>query len=373
MIIGIASLIVFFVIALLMYRKTLPALLALPIMALALSIVGGVPADDILTEIIGKGALKLNAAYTTTMFGGILAELLNRLGIAKSIVKLVAEFAGDNRFILSLALTLITALLFSTLGGLGAVIMIGTIILPVLLSLGIAGQTAGALFLFGISLGGMFNIANWQLYMDVLGLPQALIVNFVSNFSFVLLSLIIVFLAINLQEGKSRIYGLAGGLGFVMIVFVLSHLSIFSIAHAATAQLPGGSPLLLHWSAQVMAIIFCLLIAYAVFRGHSKKIDLPLIVYFAPFIALCLVLFFQWPFIPAFIAGIAYAVLASWRSDSVKILSQSIIEGITTVIPAIVLMIGIGMLITAVQHPAFAHTYHAAYCIAVCQEHHGNT
>ena len=96
------------------------------------------------------------------------------------------------------------------------------------------------------------------------------------------------------------------------------------------------------------------MIAYAFFRARNRKTDLPLIVYLAPFIALCLVLFFHWPFIPAFIAGIAYAVLASWRSDSVKVLSQSIIEGITTVIPAVVLMIGIGMLITAVQHPAFA-------------------
>ncbi len=53
-------------------------------------------------------------------------------------------------------------------------------------------------------------------------------------------------------------------------------------------------------------------------------------------------------------AGIVYAVLGSWRSDSVKILNQSIIEGVTTVVPVIVLMIGIGMLITAVQHPSFA-------------------
>ena len=256
MVIGISSLIVFFVIAILMYRKTLPALLALPIMALALAIVGGVPADDILTEIIGKGALKLNAAYTTTMLGGILAELLNRLGIAKSIVKLVAEFAGDNRFILSLALTLITALLFSTLGGLGAVIMIGTIILPVLLSLGVASQTAGALFLFGISLGGMFNISNWQLYMDVLGLPQELIVNFVSNFSFVLLALIIVFLAVNLQEGIQRLYGLAGGLVFVVVSFLFTHLNIFSVLPHAAGQPSGDSSSTLHLSAQVIGHCF---------------------------------------------------------------------------------------------------------------------
>src|SRR5271154_2366162 len=111
MLTGIISLLVYLLIAVLIYRKTISALLALPIMAVALSIIGGVPGDAILTEIIGKGSLKLATTYTTTMFGAVLAELLNRLGIAKSIVKLVAEFAGDNRFLLCLSLLLITALL----------------------------------------------------------------------------------------------------------------------------------------------------------------------------------------------------------------------------------------------------------------------
>jgi hypothetical protein len=122
------------------------------------------------------------------------------------------------------------------------------------------------------------------------------------------------------------------------------------------AALPGGEMAMLqNMSVQVFSAIIGLLIIHAFIRARQKKTDLPFIVYLTPFIALCLALFFQWPFIPAFVAGITYAVLSSWRSDSVKILNQSIVEGITTVIPAIVLMIGIGMLITAVQHPAFAH------------------
>jgi len=353
MLTGIISLIAYILMATLIYRKKLSALLALPIMAVALSIIGGVPANDILTEILGKGSLKLSTAYTTTMFGSVLAELLNRLGIAKSIVKLVAEFAGDNRFLLGLSLTLITALLFSTLGGLGAVIMVGTIILPVLLSLGITNQTAGALFLFGISLGGMFNIVGWQLYMDVLGIPKEQIIGFVSNFSFVSLALIVVFLTAELKDKKNILYALVSAL-LMVAGFVGLHYSRRHFFSANTLSIQSTPSTLTPGSVEIFSIILCVLIAYALYRAQTKQTDLPLIVYFTPFVALCLVLLFQWPFIPAFIAGIAYAVLASWRSDSVKVLNQSIIEGVSTVIPVMVLMIGIGMLISAVQHPSFA-------------------
>ncbi len=353
MLTGIITIIAYLLMAVLIYRKVLSALVALPIMAVALAIIGGVPANDILNEIIGKGALKLSTTYTTTMFGSILAELLNRLGIAKSIVKVVAEFAGDNRFFLGLVLTLVTALLFSTLGGLGAVIMVGTIILPILLSLGITNKTAGALFLFGISLGGMFNIVGWQMYMDVLNIPKDQIINFVSHFAFVSLSLIIVFLTIELKDKKNILYALVSfliiGCAFLGIHTIKNNM-LFQTANSQSA------PTILHTSIEAFSVLLCLLIPYAVFRASSKKTDLPFLVYLTPLVALCLVLFFQWPFIPAFLAGIAYAVLGSWRSDSVKILNQSIIEGITTVVPVVVLMIGIGMLITAVQHPSFAQS-----------------
>jgi len=356
MLIGIISLLVYLFIAVLIYRKTISALLALPIMAIALSIIGGVPGDAILSEIIGKGSLKLATTYTTTMFGAVLAELLNKLGIAKSIVKFVAEFAGDSRFFLSVALILITALLFSTLGGLGAVIMVGTIILPVILSVGINNKTAGAIFLFGISLGGMFNIVGWQMYMDVLGLPKNQIIDFVSHFGFVLFTLIIVFLTVELSEKKNIFWGVLTAViaacGFVAVHWQKNH----GIGSILTPVMPTAeSNPLQNISFQIFAAVIVLLVVHAYIRVRQKKSDLPFIVYLTPFIALCLALFFQWPFIPAFIAGITYAVLSSWRSDSIKVLNQSIIEGITTVIPAIVLMIGIGMLITAVQHPAFAH------------------
>jgi len=84
--------------AALMYSRRISALLALPIMAVVIAAIGGIPAADILKDVINAGALKLHSAYATTMIGAILAELINKHGIAKSMVRWVAEFAGDSPF-----------------------------------------------------------------------------------------------------------------------------------------------------------------------------------------------------------------------------------------------------------------------------------
>jgi H+/gluconate symporter-like permease len=346
MFVGLGCLIVFLLMAALMCSRRLSALLALPLMAVALALVSGVPGKDILAEIIAKGALKLNATYTTTMFGAMLAELLNRLGVAKALVRWVAEFAGDNPFYLGMLLTAVTALLFSTLGGLGAVIMVGTIALPVMLSLGIANATAGALFLFGISLGGMFNIAAWQLYMDVLGLPKEQIIAFIVPFALVLSALIIVFLAVELKKRKN-IPSAGASLLFLSVMFWLIQKN-FKV-EAATTQ-PVADP----QSIMGSGIVLIALSIYAVYRSSKNKKDTPGFVLLTPLVPLALVLLCHWDFIPAFLAGFVFAALGSWQQNSLNQLNRSIIDGISTVIPAVVLMIGIGMLITAVRHPSVA-------------------
>ncbi|HEY9871774.1 MAG TPA: hypothetical protein V6D08_21650, partial [Candidatus Obscuribacterales bacterium] len=71
-----------------------------------------------------------------------------------------------------------------------------------------------------------------------------------------------------------------------------------------------------------------------------------------PFIPLALVLVCHWEIIPAFLAGIAYGALVTWQRNSINILTRSIIDGVGAVIPAVLLMIGIGMLLASVTHPS---------------------
>ncbi|MBX9666344.1 MAG: hypothetical protein K2X93_01945 [Candidatus Obscuribacterales bacterium] len=332
------------------------ALLALPIMALLMAAIGGIPGPEILEEVITKGSVKLHMAYTTTMFGAILAELMNRHGIAKALVRWVAEFAGDNPYVLGVILTMVTALLFSTLGGLGAVIMIGTIILPVMLSIGISATTAGGLYLFGISLGGMFNLANWQLYSDVLKVAQPTIVQFVVPFSFILGLAILLFLLVELKNWRNLKYFFAfSGLALVSLVGVLrGGLPYASGDTAPTSLAAPVAPSVVPWSIPAAVFVLACLTAFAIYRNSSKSIKLSGFALITPILPLLLVLGCGWGIMPAFVAAIFYGTLITWQRDSINQLTRAIIDGITTVIPAMFLMIGIGMLISAVSNERIA-------------------
>lgn len=341
-----AIIIVFLIMAGLMYTRRVSALLALPIMAIVIAIVGGIPGPEILDEVITKGSVKLHSAYTTTMFGAVLAELMNRHGIAKALVRWVAEFAGDNPYVLGMVLTTVTALLFSTLGGLGAVIMIGTIILPVMLSIGISTATAGGLYLFGISLGGMFNLANWQFYVDVLKVDQATIIQFIVPFAFIICFAVMLFLAIELQNAKNIKYFLGG-----VVVLLAASFGLYAGFNPTAAA---ATPVVAPWSMPAAAVVYSLMIVNAFMRNAKKQASLSWLALITPILPLFLVLACGWGIMPAFVAAIAFGVLATWQRDSISMLTRAIIDGITTVIPAIFLMIGIGMLIASVSHQQVA-------------------
>lgn len=345
MLIGIACLAVFVVMAMLMYSRRISALLALPVMAIVMSILAGIPEKEILSDVINQGAVKMHVAYTTTMFGAVLADLLNKQGIAKALIRWVAEFSGDNQFVLGIVMTLVTALLFSTLGGLGAVIMVGTIVLPALLSLSISSITAGALFLFGISLGGMFNIAGWQLYIDVLHLSPPSIIGFIVPFAAIVALIVVTFLVIELKNWNNLKY---------LVLAVLLEIAILPSLSSHGASQQTAPPVMDPAANMVVGVIGIALLILAVVRHVRKTEGISGLALLTPITPLILVLVCHWDFIPAFLAGIVYGALTTWKRDSVTVITRSIIDGISSVIPAVVLMIGIGMLITAVRHPVIA-------------------
>lgn len=348
MYVGLSCLVVFAVMAALMYSRRISALLALPIMAVLMAVFGGIAPPEILSDVISSGVLKLHNAYATTIVGAVLAELVNKHGIAKAMVRWVAEFAGDNPFVLGCLLTAVTSLLFSSLGGLGAVIMVGTVVLPVMLSLGISPQTAGGLFLFGISLGGMFNLGNWPLYIEVLKVNQTDIVSFVVPFAGIVAITIMSFLAVELKQWRNWQPWLAGvsvvsGALWWLLTSGRLQTSVTKAGEVADENSIYG-----------FALLIVLLSIYALFRLANNKVGLPGFAFLTPIVPLVLVLVFHWAIIPAFMAGIIYGVLITASKDSITILTRAIIDGGSAVIPAVVLMMGIGMLLCAVMHPSIA-------------------
>ncbi len=61
-----------------MFTRKLPALLALPLMAVLIALIGGVSFQDILSLVVGKGVLRLHNAYVIAIFGSMLSVLMQK-------------------------------------------------------------------------------------------------------------------------------------------------------------------------------------------------------------------------------------------------------------------------------------------------------
>jgi len=307
---ALALLAIFAVMAVLMYLNRLPAIVALPVMAIAIALVARVPWAD-LANIISDGAFYLHKAYATAILGAILAQIVAKTGVAETMVKKAAELGGDRPLVLSLVLTGVVALLFTTLGGLGAVIMVATIIFPILLALGLPQLTVGCLFLLGMSLGGIFNLTNWQLYKETLGLQTSTILSFAAPLAVLMAAATIAFAAVQLRPARLRRYW--------------------------QDPQPPKPVTFAPWYTLLTPIIPLLPVLGFALRNLIARPTKP----------------FDFPIITAMVIGIAYGLLTAPRPEQgrVQLLTRSAIEGIAAVAPAVALMLGIGMLIKAVTHP----------------------
>jgi hypothetical protein len=99
-----------------------------------------------------------------------------------------------------------------------------------------------------------------------------------------------------------------------------------------------------------IALLFVMSLKHAIW-GTSGKNQIYWSAYFTPLIPLLLILVFSMNFIAAFICGLVYGYLATFRKGSLNTLVQAILEGGGVVMPAVVLMLGIGMLLNAIMGP----------------------
>ncbi|MBV9102337.1 MAG: hypothetical protein JO060_02040, partial [Candidatus Eremiobacteraeota bacterium] len=171
-VIGVAMLGIFAVCALLMWARILPAILAVPFMALAIAAISGAGPHGVASVII-DGSPKLAAVMVTVVFGALLSRVTIQTGIAETIVNYAAEFGGDEPLWLALLMSLVVAVLFTSLYGLGAIIMVGSIVLPIMMTVGVPRRTSAILFMLAFALGFIFNITQWKLYTQVFGVTRA--------------------------------------------------------------------------------------------------------------------------------------------------------------------------------------------------------
>ena len=292
---GIAIVAVFLLLAGLMVARRLPALLAVPLMAIAMTALAGASAAT-LGDVIAKGVVQLAPVYATVIFGALLSRVVLQTGIAETIVTYAAEFGGDRPLVLALILCAAVALLFTSVTGLGAIIMIGTIVLPVMMTVGVPRTTAATLFLLAFGLGYILNIAQWKFYRDVFGVDQ--------------------------PELQSYIYVLFAIDALVLVAFAL--IRARTTRDYATFAVAGDSP-----------------------RKRANAAAL-----LTPVLPLVLFAGFHVDAIVAFLVAALYGVLVTRPRAIPATLSAAWIRGVEDVAPAVILMMGIGMLLVAAKTPA---------------------
>jgi len=348
---------VFLVMALSMFFRKIPALLALPLMAFLIPLVAGVSLDDIIQLVIGQGATRLSTAYTVALFGSMLSIMLQKTGVAESMIKKGAELSGDNPWFIAVFFLILITLLFSTLGGLGAIIMVATIVLPILSSVGIGSMTIVGIFLIGLSMGGILNAGNWAVYVDVMGLEISQIrpfamtmfaITFLGAISYITIQLYRDGHEIDLKKILLRFFG-------ILALAFLCWMGWQQLPLEVSAWI--GSALTIMGQIIRVALLggLGLLIIYSLYRSlfqgqeHSKGIHWS--AYLSPIVPLILILVFSVNFIAAFIMGLIFAFLTTYRRGHLNLLISAILEGGAMVMPAVVLMLGIGMLLNAIIGP----------------------
>lgn len=286
----------------LMMTKKLPAILALPLLGIIIAVIAGVPfmtpaeenGQTIMAFVITAGASKLAGTIIATIFGAVFARVIQKQGISDAIIRKAAELAGDKPLAIAIALTAATALIFTAISGAGPVIMISTIVIPLMLSAGIAPIVAASLVLFGLSIGLLFNVANYQMYIDVIGM--------------------------DIETIKST--SLVMGIICIVVTLVYIFINVNKKAVRSSWAMPA--------------------------KEQSKK-KVNGIAMLTPLLPIVLVFFLKFNAELSLLIAIVVTALITTPKQIVHIISSSFVDGIKDVAGVIALMIGIGILLNGVS------------------------
>ena len=267
-------------------------------MALLMSLTAGAPFAT-LGNIITSGAVKLAPFYVAVIFGALLGRVTMETGIARTIVNLAAEFGGERPFVLSLVFCAIVAVLFASLQGLGGIIMVGSIVLPIMMTAGVPRTIAATLFLMSFALGYIFNIANWTFYTTFFGVAREQLVRYAILLALIDAAFLVAYAAVSFYRARGY----------------------------AT------------WAVRVPE------------DPNSQRV--PAVALVTPLIPLLLFYAFHLDAAVAFLVAALFGVLVTRPALAVQRLVAAAIRGVEDVAPAVLLFMGIGMLLVATTQPQF--------------------
>ena len=210
--------------------------------------------------------------------------------------------AGDKPLPIALVFLAVCSVIFAASNGLGMIILVGTIIVPIMISAGLSPMMAGTVLLLANGIGVNFSVSTLAVYIDVLGLPQET----VTSYSF-----------------------LCGIPLIIIAVIMIVVLTKFGNKTRKAWAMPAAGDLASEKNVRAIALI-------------------------SPIIPVVLVFVWHLPLVSSIIIGILVTLILTTPKNAVQVVSSSFIEGIQETAGAAALMIGIGMVLKAVMAPEVA-------------------
>lgn len=318
-----------FVIA--MMKKKVPTILALPMMGFLVALVAAVGVEPLLglfafeTSIegeivnnpgifgfvIGDGLKMMSGAIATVVFASSFSKMLMKQNVIEKIIKTAAEFAGDRPFILAIVFYIVVSLIFMAIGGLGSVILVGSIILPIMISAGIKPLHAGVIFLFSFSAGGVLNPMNYSAYVPILA-PM-----FGDSAALAQQALIAM---------SWPMYIVAFG---VPLIYIFLKVKPSTKVKSWTMDTNiGGSSNQVSTLAMFAPIIPVIILITAQVLKYSVPAEIAIVI------------------------AMVFVLFTTKSNNRIQLTAQSFVEGTQDVAGVILLMMGLGVLIKGVQYPA---------------------
>jgi hypothetical protein len=234
------------------------------------------------TQVFQGGPESWGATAVVVIFGSWFGKVLVETGIASTIIRKTVELGGDKPLVTTVLLSIVTGLIFTSTFGAGAVVAIGVIVLPILLSLGVPKPLAVSSYLMSVGSGMYVNLV---LFKQMQGIFQGF--QYDNNY------LKFGFTAMGVQL-------------LVVIVMLAVRLRKSSVNHA--------------WAAQ---------------SASSSSQNVPAIALITPIIPVVLAIVFKWQPIPAFIVAVFYALFVCGRlksfKDTEKIVTKTFYDGVVDV------------------------------------------
>lgn len=249
-----------------------------------LAVIGGVATwTDVQETVFQAGPESWGATAVVVIFGSWFGQVLVQTGIAATLIRKTVELGGDKPIVTSVLLSIVTCLIFTSTYGAGAVVAVGVIVLPIMLSLGVPKSVAATTYVMSV---GSAMYINLVLFRQMQGL----------------------FPGFEYDQNYLKFGFAAMGVSIVIVIISLViKLSIKKPRHA--------------WAAST---------------SNTKSADfVPWFSLITPLLPVILAIGFQWKPIPAFIVSAFYALIATGKirsyKDAERMLTKTFYDGVVDV------------------------------------------